>query len=59
MELDISNELRQNLIRSLPGLDEIQNPSLRDQVIGAAGCHSREGELVQRLRHVTIVHHAD
>ncbi len=32
---------------------------LPEEVCHAAGCHSGEGELVQRSLHVTIVHHAD
>ena len=32
---------------------------LPEEVAHAAGCHSGEGELVQRSLHVTIVHHAD
>jgi len=32
---------------------------LPEEVSHAAGCHSGEGELVQRSLHVTIVHHAD
>ena len=32
---------------------------LPEEVCHAAGCHSGEGELVQRSLHVTIVHYAD
>ena len=32
---------------------------LPEEVCHASGCHSGEGELVQRSLHVTIVHHAD
>ena len=32
---------------------------LPEEVCHAAGCHSGEGELVDRSLHVTIVHHAD
>ena len=32
---------------------------LPEEVCHAAGCHSGEGELVQRSLHVSIVHHAD
>ncbi len=32
---------------------------LPEEVCHAAGCHSGEGELVERSLHVTIVHHAD
>ena len=32
---------------------------LPEEVCHAAGCHSGEGELVNRSLHVTIVHHAD
>lgn len=32
---------------------------LPEEVCHAAGCHSGEGQLVQRSLHVTIVHHAD
>jgi putative nucleotidyltransferase with HDIG domain len=32
---------------------------LPEEVCHAAGCHSGEGELVQRSLHVTIIHHAD
>lgn len=32
---------------------------LPEEVCHAAGCHSGEGELVQRSLHVTLVHHAD
>lgn len=32
---------------------------LPEEVCHAAGCHSGEGELVERSLHVTLVHHAD
>lgn len=68
-EFDPSNQERWNQQPGTSGLPAIRHTQfgthvcltigLPEEVAHAAGCHSGEGELVQRSLHVTIVHHAD
>jgi 23S rRNA maturation-related 3'-5' exoribonuclease YhaM len=68
-EFDPQNQRRWRDNPATSGLPAIRHPQygthacltvgLPEEVCHAAGCHSGEGELVQRSLHVTIVHHAD
>lgn len=68
-EFDPQNQQRWRDNPATSGLPAIRHPQygthacltagLPEEVCHAAGCHSGEGELVQRSLHVTIVHHAD
>lgn len=68
-EFDPENQARWKANRAGSGLPAIRHTQygthvcltvgLPEEVCHAAGCHSGEGELVERSLHVTIVHHAD
>ena len=68
-EFDPDNQKRWRENTARAGCPAIRHPQygthscltvgLPEEVCHAAGCHSGEGELVQRSLHVTIVHHAD
>ena len=68
-EFDLQNQRRWKSQRAVSGYPAIRHTQygthvcltlgLPEEVCHAAGCHSGEGELVERSLHVTIVHHAD
>ena len=68
-EFDPGNQERWRKLPAVAGFPAIRHTQfgthvcltlgLPEEVCHAAGCHSGEGELVQRSLHVTIVHHAD
>ena len=68
-EFDPANQERWRKLPAAAGFPAIRHTQfgthvcltvgLPEEVCHAAGCHSGEGELVQRSLHVTIVHHAD
>lgn len=68
-EFDPENQQRWSDNRAQTGRPPIRHPQygthvcltlgLPEEVCHAAGCHSGEGELVERSLHVTIIHHAD
>lgn len=68
-EFDPANQKRWSEVPAQSGFPAIRHTQfgthvclmvgLPEEVCHAAGCHSGEGELVQRSLHVTILHHAD